>query len=309
MHRLYAITLNTFREAVRDRVLLGALSVAAFALLLALVVAELSLDQQLRVVEDLGLAIVSLFSVLVAVFLGSSLLYKEIERKTLYMILPRPLYRHEFLLGKYLGILLTLAVLVALMGALLLYLMSLQRLGATALVLATPPVFLGAFGLLAIKVSDRAALLVPLALLALAASLGLAHHAGAPVGVVAGALALTTAEVAIVIAVALLFSSFSTPFLTGALTLGTWVVGRAADTMVELQGAKIPEAVRGLVTGALHVVPNLSLYVPPRDALAVASEGHGGPLGYVANALAYAGLYSAVVLVLAALVFRRRDFL
>src|SRR5690606_35786833 len=129
MHRLYAIALNTFREAVRDRVLLGALGVAALALGLALFIAELPLDQQLRVVEDLGLAITSLFTVLVAVFLGSSLLYKEIERKTLYMILPRPLHRHEFLLGKYLGVLLTLVVLVALMGALLSWIMALQRLG------------------------------------------------------------------------------------------------------------------------------------------------------------------------------------
>jgi ABC-type transport system involved in multi-copper enzyme maturation permease subunit len=81
--RIYAIALNTFREAVRDRVLYGVLGFATAVLLFTLVLAELSLHQQERVIEDLGLASISLFSVLVAVFLGSSLLYKEIERKTL----------------------------------------------------------------------------------------------------------------------------------------------------------------------------------------------------------------------------------
>ena len=97
--RIYAIALNTYREAVRDRVLFGVLVFAAGVLALTLALAELSLDQQMRVVTDVGLASISLFSVVVAIFLGSSLLYKEIERKTLYVILPKPIARFEFLLG------------------------------------------------------------------------------------------------------------------------------------------------------------------------------------------------------------------
>jgi len=75
--RIYAIALNTYREAVRDRVLIGVLILAAAVLALTLALAELSLDQQMRVVTDLGLASISLFSVVVAIFLGSSLLYKR----------------------------------------------------------------------------------------------------------------------------------------------------------------------------------------------------------------------------------------
>src|SRR5690349_1326912 len=117
MQRVIAVAANRFREAVRDRVLYGVLGVATFVLLFTLVLAEVSLDQQRRIVLDVGLASISLFSVVVSIFLGSSLLYKEIERKTLYVILPKPIRRHEFLLGKYFGIALTAFVFVAIQGA------------------------------------------------------------------------------------------------------------------------------------------------------------------------------------------------
>ncbi|MBW2214438.1 MAG: ABC transporter permease subunit, partial [Deltaproteobacteria bacterium] len=132
--RIYAIALNTYREAVRDRVLFGVLVLAAGVLALTLALGELSLDQQMRVVTDLGLASISLFSVVVAIFLGSSLLYKEIERKTLYVILPKPIARFEFLLGKYFGIVATCAVFVAIMGAIQLLVTAIQAGASTALI-------------------------------------------------------------------------------------------------------------------------------------------------------------------------------
>src|ERR1041385_4907142 len=136
MRPIAAVAINTFREAVRDRVLYGVLGVATFVLVFTLVLAEVSLDQQRRIVLDVGLASISLFSVLVAIFLGSSLLYKEIERKTLYVILPKPIRRHEFLLGKYLGIALTGSVFVAIQGAVQLCVSSIQASANAWLVLA-----------------------------------------------------------------------------------------------------------------------------------------------------------------------------
>src|SRR5690606_31306694 len=108
---------------------------------------ELSLHQQRRVVHDVGLASISLFSVVIAIFLGSSLLYKEIERKTLYVILPKPIRRHEFLLGKYLGIAVTAVVFIAIMGAIQLWVTAIQA-GAAAWMIAALP--LGALGALAL---------------------------------------------------------------------------------------------------------------------------------------------------------------
>ena len=134
MGRIWAIAINTFREAVRDKVLHGVLGFAGAVLLFTLALAELSLDQQRRVVLDVGMASISLFSVVVAVFLGSSLLYKEIERKTLYVILPKPIHRHELLIGKYLGTLVTAGVFVVIMGSIQLWVTAAQF-GANATLL------------------------------------------------------------------------------------------------------------------------------------------------------------------------------
>ncbi|HBQ18033.1 MAG TPA: hypothetical protein DEF51_45235, partial [Myxococcales bacterium] len=126
MGRVWAIAINTFREAVRDKVLYGVLGFACAILLFTLALAELSLHQQRRVVLDVGIASISLFSVVIAIFLGSSLLYKEIERKTLYVILPKPIHRWQFLLGKYVGIVVTAAVFIAIMGGIQLWVTSVQ---------------------------------------------------------------------------------------------------------------------------------------------------------------------------------------
>ena len=122
--RIYAIGINTFREAVRDRVLYGVLGAAVLVLVFTLALAELSLDQEDRVIADIGLASISIYSVIIAIFLGSSLLYKEIERKTLYVILPKPVHRAEFLFGKYTGIAATALVFVSIMGSIQLFVMS-----------------------------------------------------------------------------------------------------------------------------------------------------------------------------------------
>src|SRR5256714_12240205 len=114
--RVAAIARNTFREAVRDRVLYN---LVIFALLLiagAIFLGELSAGQEAKIIVDLGLSSILLFGVFIAIFVGVGLVYKEIERRTLYAILSKPIGRGEFVLGKYLGLCLTLLVNVAIMG-------------------------------------------------------------------------------------------------------------------------------------------------------------------------------------------------
>ncbi len=308
MGRVWAIAINTFREAVRDRVLYGVLGFAIAVLLFTLAIAQLSLNQQERVVHDLGLASISLFSVVVAVFLGSSLLYKEIERKTLYVILPKPIRRHEFLIGKYLGITLTAIVFVAIMGALQLWIASVQADAPAALVLVVPLGLLAVLGAAVWRAKDRTSVLLPWSLVALTAAGALASSAGVELSPVIAALVLDIGEVAVVAAIAIFFSSFSTPFLTGVLTIGVWLVGRSADEMATMRSTVLPDSVRELLHGLAWVVPNLNLFVPPRRALTEAIDGVG-PLEYVAGAMTYGVLYAAILIVLACLVFRRRDFL
>lgn len=307
--RIYAIALNTYREAVRDKVLFGVLVLAAGVLALTLALGELSLDQNMRVVTDLGLASISMFSVVIAIFLGSSLLYKEIERKTLYVILPKPIARFEFLLGKYFGIVATCVVFIAIMGALQLLVTSIQAGASTTLVVAVPATLLAILGAAFYFAPDRTVVLPIWSAAALAASAWICSTVDLELFRLLGSLALSSGEVLILAAVALLFSSFSTPFLTGAFTFGVWVVGRSAHDMVAMETRVLSPAMKRVLSWLAEIVPNFNLFVPGRTTLVVTSQSFGDPAAYLATTLGYAVLYASVILAIAALIFRRRDFL
>jgi ABC-type transport system involved in multi-copper enzyme maturation permease subunit len=307
--RVYAIALNTYREAVRDKVLFGVLVLAAGVLALTLALGELSLDQNMRVVTDLGLASISLFSVVIAIFLGSSLLYKEIERKTLYVILPKPIARYEFLLGKYFGIVATCAVFIAIMGALQLLVTAIQAGASTALVVSVPALLVVALGAALFLAKDRTIILPIWSLVALGAATWLCSTVDVELFRLLASLVLNVGEVLILAAVALLFSSFSTPFLTGAFTFGVWLVGRSAHDMVAMKTRVLTPGIKRLLTWLAEVVPNFNLFVPGRTTLVTASQSYGEPLTYLATTLGYAVLYASVTLAIAAFIFRRRDFL
>lgn len=124
MLKLRAIAINTFREAVRDKILYSLLAFAVLMILFSVVLGELALGEYSKIVKDFGLASISIFGTLIAVFVGIGLVYKEIEQRTIYTILSKPIHRWQFILGKYAGLALTLAVevsimTVALMGLLL----------------------------------------------------------------------------------------------------------------------------------------------------------------------------------------------
>jgi Cu-processing system permease protein len=308
MLRMIAVAVNTFREAVRDRVLNGMLGVALCVLVFSLALAELSLDQQRRIVLDIGLASISIFSVVMAVFLGSSLLYKEIERKTLYVILPKPIRRHEFLLGKYFGIALTVFVFVAIMGAVQLGVTTFQARGNLAWLGFATVSLPAILGVAMYKARDRTAVLPPWAALALASFALIAAQSEIEVAPILYALILVMGEVLVLSAVALVFSAFSTPFLTALLSTGVWVVGRSADLMITMKSKTLPLEVREMLKLIVHVWPNFNLFVPGRNALTT-HAADASPLAYVAGSMGYAVLYSTVLLVAAALIFRRRDFL
>ena len=114
--RIATIASNTFREAVRDRVLYNLI---AFAVLLsgaAILVGQISIEIEKLVVINLGLTAVSLFGVVIAIFIGIGLVSKEIEKRTLYTVLSRPVRRWEFIVGKFFGLAGTLVVNTFFMG-------------------------------------------------------------------------------------------------------------------------------------------------------------------------------------------------
>ena len=115
--RLIAITLNTFREAVRDRVLYNLILFVLLLVASAPLFGQISIGMERLILVNVGLSSISLFGVIIAIFLGIGLVSKEIEKKTLYTILSRPVRRWEFIVGKYLGLIMTLVVNTALMTA------------------------------------------------------------------------------------------------------------------------------------------------------------------------------------------------
>src|SRR3954470_19406227 len=113
---LFAIATNTLREAVRDRILYNLI---LFVLLItgsAIFLGELTAGQEARVIVDLGLSAILIFGAFIAIFVGVSLVWKEIEKRTVYSIFSKPIGRGEFIVGKYLGLCLTLLVNVFVMG-------------------------------------------------------------------------------------------------------------------------------------------------------------------------------------------------
>lgn len=115
--RIAAIARNAFREAVRDRVLYNLVLFVLLLTLAAIYLGELSGGQERKIIVDLGLSAMLLFGVFIAIFVGVGLVYKEIERRTIYAIFSKPVGRGEFIVGKYLGLCLTILVNLLLMGA------------------------------------------------------------------------------------------------------------------------------------------------------------------------------------------------
>ncbi|MBI3988525.1 MAG: ABC transporter permease subunit [candidate division NC10 bacterium] len=120
--KVMAIALNAFKEAVRDRILYTILAFALGMILSSVILATLSVGGEIKIIKDLGLASISLFGTLIAIFIGVGLVYKEIERRTIYTIIAKPIHRYEFILGKYLGLLITLFVNLFIMALVLFFL-------------------------------------------------------------------------------------------------------------------------------------------------------------------------------------------
>jgi ABC-type transport system involved in multi-copper enzyme maturation permease subunit len=113
--KVQAIALNTFKEAVRDRILYAILAFAIAMIASTFVLATIGVGMGPKIIRDVGLGFISIFGTLIAIFIGIGLVHKEIDRRTIYTIISKPIHRWQFILGKYLGLVLTLFVNVAVM--------------------------------------------------------------------------------------------------------------------------------------------------------------------------------------------------
>jgi ABC-type transport system involved in multi-copper enzyme maturation permease subunit len=306
--RILAIALNTYREAARARLLLGVFVLALASSAYSLVIASMSLHNEVRVVADLGAASMSLYAVIVAIVLGSTSLYRELELKTIFPILSRPVRRWEYVVAKYLGTLLTVLVFVALDAAAVFAFLALEADQAAWKVGAATALLLLLLAVLVVRARHmRVYVVVPWSLAAAVALWLLAEPAGGDRQLVLASAVLAICEVFIVAAVAMLFASFSSPVLTATFTSMIFVIGRLCDSL-----AHLPRKLFGnvIATGGLalsHVLPNLHVYVPARSLL-LGQSGGTAVWPYVGEAALQAIFYAAGLLAISALAFRKRDF-
>jgi len=104
MSHAFTLARNTFREAIRDRILTAVLAFGAVLVVSSVVLAPLTLGEEDRVIRDLGLTSISLFTLLTVVMVGTGMVYREIEHRTIYTILTHPVNRAQFIVGKFLGL-------------------------------------------------------------------------------------------------------------------------------------------------------------------------------------------------------------
>src|SRR5712691_11841415 len=262
-----AIAINVFRESVRDKVLYNLVLFAILMIAASYLLGQLTAGQDVKIIKDLGLSAMSVFGLFIAVFIGIGLVSKEVERRSVYSILPKPIHRYQLVLGKYAGLALTLAVNMAIM-----------TLAFYAVLLYT------AWGI--DPVVQRA------------------WDAPALDPALLKAIGLILIELLLVTAIALFFSTFSTPILSAALAFGLFIVGHFSTDLKNFdQVIDSPAAVR-LAQGLYWVLPNLGQF----DVKSQVVHGQPVPAGYVALTAGYAALYTAMLLTLAVLVFSRRDF-
>jgi ABC-type transport system involved in multi-copper enzyme maturation permease subunit len=256
MSRILIVARNTFREAVRDRVLYNLLFFALLMIACAMLVGQISMDIESVVMVSLGLSAISLIGLLIAIFTGVGMVSKEIDKRTLHAVLAKPLHRWEFLLGKFSGLVLTLTVNTAAMAA-------------------------GLF---------LAMLFVKHAIVGIDA-------------VVLVAIYFILLKLSLVVALAMLFSCFTSPLLAILFTGGLYLAGLFLAELRNLQNTQLNPQTQKFLAFLSYLLPNFGNY----DVMGAAAHGRSIPASLILHNTLYTILYCAIVLSVAALVFSRKD--
>jgi ABC-type transport system involved in multi-copper enzyme maturation permease subunit len=255
LNRIVSIAKNTFREAVRDRVLYNLVLFVLLIIACAILLGDLTDGQEARTIVNFGLQAMLLFGTFIAIFVGVGLVSKEIERRTVYSIFSKPVGRGEFIVGKYLGLCLTMAVNVLVMGV--------------------------------------------------GVSLALSYVGGKDLAwTIWGTVLLIYFELTILVAVAILFSSFSSTALSALLTFFIFIIGHFSASLHDM-AVRLQSQVAKYVFDALYyVLPNLSHF----SFVTNASYGETPPAAMIGGAILYAVVFDIVLIAGTIMIFSRRNF-
>jgi ABC-type transport system involved in multi-copper enzyme maturation permease subunit len=228
---------------------------------------QLTAGQDVKIIKDLGLAAIAVFGLFISIFIGIGLVSKEVERRSIYSLLSKPVSRAQFIAGKYAGLVLTLAVNISVMAVALYLVLGYMTWIETA-------EFKSAWD--APGVDPR--LLI--------------------------AVFLTFVQLMLVTAIALFFSTFSSPMLSAALTFALYLAGHFNTELRNFDQVVRSRPAAWLARGLYHVLPDLSAFDVKTQVV------HGLPVGagYVVSTTAYGLAYIAALLLTATFIFSRRDF-
>jgi ABC-type transport system involved in multi-copper enzyme maturation permease subunit len=263
MQRILTIAGNTYRETIRDKILYNLILFALIMIFSSLALGQLTLGNETKVILDLGVSSISIFGTLIAIFIGIGLVYKELEKRTVYALLAKPVHRHEVILGKYFGLLFTLFVNLAIMTVgLELALLCAGRIGWGPFLRVFPAVF-------------------PIFL-----------------------------SLALVTALAILFSTFSTPALSALFTFFLWIIGHFGSDLLSFGVLAKSAPIQWLCRILYYAIPNFSNFKTIDSRSILQSAGYFLTIDYSAimGATLYCVLYTALVLSLSIAIFMRRDF-
>ena len=267
MRVIFLIAVHVFKDSVRDKVLYNLVVFAVLLIAASYLIGQLTAGQDLKIIKDLGLAATSIFGLFIAVFIGIGLVSKEIERRSIYSLLAKPIRRYELILGKYVGLVLTLLVNLTVMAVALYCVLAYmawietEEFARSWEAPATDPAMLKAFVLIFVQLM-------------------------------------------LVTAIALFFSTFSSPILSAGLTFGLYVVGHFNADLKNFETAVESRAAVYLARGLYYVLPNLA----PFDVKAEVVHAQPVTLGYMALTTGYGLTYIAMLLLAAMFIFSQRDF-
>lgn len=256
-----------FKESVRDRVLYNLVGFAILLIGASFLIGQLTAGQDVKIIKDLGLAAMSVFGLFIAIFIGIGLVSKEVERRSVYSLLAKPVRRSELVIGKYAGLLLTVAVNLAVMAA----------------------VYYGVLGYMSWSESE-------------AFKRGWEAPAADPRLLIA--VYLVFVQLALVIAIALFFSTFSTPMLSAAFTFGLFIAGHFGADLKNFEVVVGDSPVRYLTTAIYYLLPDMAAF----DVKTAVVHAQPVTAGYLAVTTIYGAVYAATLVAAAVLIFSRRDF-
>jgi Cu-processing system permease protein len=267
MNAARCVAVAVFRESVRDKVFYNLVFFAVLLIAASILIGQLTAGQDVKIIKDLGLAATSLFGLFIAVFVGTSLVSKEVDRRSIYPLLAKPVRRSEFIVGKYLGLLLTLLVNVAVMTIALYTVLFVLARGVPANIQA---------------VWDSPAM-----------DPGMLK-----------AIALIFVDLALVTALAVFFSSYSSPMLSAIFTLAVYLIGQFNTDLKHFDTIVKSPAAAAIGKGCYYLFPDFARF----DVKLAVVHGLAVPPTYVAASMAYGGAYIAALIFGAIVIFSRRDF-